>query len=748
MRSFAASKLNQIAHFPRWDPALYEKLTDNREIRLLTLHPGNPQDEFLIECSLRNVSLDSLEAHFESLSYEWGPKSAITVPLLLPSVIVNGHLFTVRRNLYWALYYLRIDTDRVMWVDALCINQDPRAKEKASQIRLMQQIYAKATQVLVWLGRHKDDSELAIKFMREAFTHPDPREWLDNTVGDQRYLAHWTALVYLLGRRYWSRIWIVQEIAVASNIKLLCGSSFFNWEQIIACNNIWYIGRRSAPWYLDRQNTSRSLGQRNLPDPNTLQSDWPASNWRQEVLSRTRMSPARSSYQYDSRAIWREARFMFTRKPLYPSLGTTTADVNRSAWSHGQAPLSYFLTYNYRAEGADGRDKVYALLGLSKQANDFGIRYDISEREVLKNLVKDLLQTTGRLDIICYAGHHQGLPSWVPYWGPEPNFILENHFPKPIDRALSWTGIWHRMPLSIPINKYFQFAPLKDRSLEFLLYEQYENQVFSAAGTTFAEANIPVINEKMGVLGSTLIAKGCRIDSIEYFLDGSCDVISADSWKCISQHATFGNATRRIHAANNARDNNLLQLVKYILHLILRAGLYPELKSEGRIEALWTLLRNDHPDMSDCPPEDWREVLRSVFDEASGILEKDETASEYRQRYLGIIGHRLMDFHFTLGSRFPGYPSRKIFVTRGGHVGFAERDAKQDDLVCVLLGCSRPMLISARTTQKRKPTECVDRLATVQGVLNGCVYLSGYMDGRAMEEMDSGKLPAVTFQLH
>jgi hypothetical protein len=44
---------------------------------------------------------------------------------------------------------------RVLWLDAICINQEDNA-EKSIQVPLMRQIYQQASQVCVYLGEAKD----------------------------------------------------------------------------------------------------------------------------------------------------------------------------------------------------------------------------------------------------------------------------------------------------------------------------------------------------------------------------------------------------------------------------------------------------------------------------------------------------------------------------------------------------------------------------------------------------------------
>jgi hypothetical protein len=68
------------------------------EIRLIKILPGPDSD--LIRCTLENLSWDD-NPEYETLSYVWGPDQ------LYASIILNGRPFLVRRNLWFAMYYLR-----------------------------------------------------------------------------------------------------------------------------------------------------------------------------------------------------------------------------------------------------------------------------------------------------------------------------------------------------------------------------------------------------------------------------------------------------------------------------------------------------------------------------------------------------------------------------------------------------------------------------------------------------------------
>ena len=69
----------------------------------------------------------------------------------------------ITESLYAALLHLRgRQLDRILWVDAISINQD-NDSEKSKQIPLMRVIYAQARRVVVWLGEGQEYGERALE---------------------------------------------------------------------------------------------------------------------------------------------------------------------------------------------------------------------------------------------------------------------------------------------------------------------------------------------------------------------------------------------------------------------------------------------------------------------------------------------------------------------------------------------------------------------------------------------------------
>ncbi|ETS87873.1 hypothetical protein PFICI_01701 [Pestalotiopsis fici W106-1] len=141
---------------------LYEPLPP-RTIRLLRVLPGDT--EAPMECELLLLPMPESSGQmqlYEALSYVWGSEDKPR------SILVSGHLVHIGTNLYQALLRLRHRVlDRVLWIDAICINQADTG-EKSQQIPLMSQIYHQAGRVIVWLGVEADDSTRALDVIINA----------------------------------------------------------------------------------------------------------------------------------------------------------------------------------------------------------------------------------------------------------------------------------------------------------------------------------------------------------------------------------------------------------------------------------------------------------------------------------------------------------------------------------------------------------------------------------------------------
>ncbi len=162
-------------------PIHYPLDSDRHQIRLLILHPGE-QDE-PIHCTLK-TSFISEPGPYEALSYVWGNASP-TSPIYIGPLRTK---FDTTTNLACELSHLRYhDRNRVLWVDALCINQADD-NEKNHQVRMMRKIFEGAKCVLAWLGPEVPGSVEAIQTLEKLAKHRD-LHWRRDGRSDRRGLS-------------------------------------------------------------------------------------------------------------------------------------------------------------------------------------------------------------------------------------------------------------------------------------------------------------------------------------------------------------------------------------------------------------------------------------------------------------------------------------------------------------------------------------------------------------------------------
>lgn len=232
----------------------YMPLTRPLEIRVLVLHHGEKGSP--IKCSLQHTDLRSKKSGFEALSYVWG-SAAVT-----NEIICDNRRKKVGRNLYDALVRLRLpDGDRVLWVDALCINQNDN-KEKTQQVRIMGEIYKRARRVLIWLGKGDDiqagvgklvsrpanEKHVDWSPLKPIFTNPlfiqaqSLLIWLGFEGAVNLGVAKlekpqssakfdWSSLIPVIQSPWFTRVWCIQELILAPNPMIVTRDSMISWEE-------------------------------------------------------------------------------------------------------------------------------------------------------------------------------------------------------------------------------------------------------------------------------------------------------------------------------------------------------------------------------------------------------------------------------------------------------------------------------------------------------------------------------------
>ena len=228
-----------------------------KQIRLLEILPGSEEDALQLRLYQENLET---APDFVAISYTWGePGDDRTVYL-------DGRPYSVRKNCHYALWQLRIHhPGGLVWIDSLCILQQD-LYEKNEQVRMMGDIYARATHVFACVGCHSDNSEILpnVVPVEDKTSAQNPTLLYSRWVGwiqsqgecQISRLCH--AFDAFCRRPYWNRIWIMQEIALSNELSILCGEHMLPWHRVQTIWDIHYASKynKKAGGFLSRLSIS------------------------------------------------------------------------------------------------------------------------------------------------------------------------------------------------------------------------------------------------------------------------------------------------------------------------------------------------------------------------------------------------------------------------------------------------------------------------------------------------------------
>ena len=318
-----------------------------------------------IVCSLEEVSLDD-KIKYEALSYVWG-----TSPERITIKCGSGELH-ITVSLHSALSALRhrITGSRVLWADAVCINQND-IPERQKQVRLMGELYSRAQYVYIWLGNDCEEEALNAHALLMQFNRTC-RKSIEAGTSDSITMAKavrlglksWESLAQLLNRPWFGRTWIIQEAVNARKTLIVAGKQRMSIDWLL-----------TAAYYIRHFNMMGILG---------------------------------SYGAFEGIAIIQSIEKFKNRNDIQPR-------------SEEEELLSALVST--RGPGAtDPRDKLYGILGLVSEtaASPFAVDYSISTVDLYLKLAQHFLAIDG-LRFLCCASvvpedHPVQTPSWVPNW--------------------------------------------------------------------------------------------------------------------------------------------------------------------------------------------------------------------------------------------------------------------------------------------------------------------------------------------
>ncbi|KAH6900627.1 heterokaryon incompatibility protein [Thelonectria olida] len=344
---------------------------------------------------------------YDTLSYTWGVTGKDPPDRrILVETPHGSREFRIYRPLEIALS--TITTDRPLFVDQICINQDDE-KEKASQVQLMRDIYGNCTRLLVWLGPGTTASDQYFDCIRQinaegilhgvtrGFDHKHFMKVFDAVMnsdipaeGDVKQDRDDVLMLIskygdafplegakdVLSRKWWQRLWIIQEACLAPNVLFVCGSQRLCFDCL-----------RLGLLFYNLYNTHWSNHvTRRIPESE--------ANLRRDLLhlneSPTRMIRERKMiHQFRTRHSLYDIVLNYNVNGSLPKIGATLAE-----------------------------DRIFGVMGMAEAKSLAGLRVSYNDtRKVFIQL--GALLAAESLDLLFFSQFPKTistLPSWAPDW--------------------------------------------------------------------------------------------------------------------------------------------------------------------------------------------------------------------------------------------------------------------------------------------------------------------------------------------
>ncbi|RYP21993.1 hypothetical protein DL765_001899 [Monosporascus sp. GIB2] len=277
----------------------------------------------------------------------------------------------------------------------------------------MDQIYKNAFKTVIWLGKETNKTRRAAQIFRgsrdaaeravyralelqEAGSYANP---LDADTYKPYGMppvtrADWDCIIDIYSRRWFCRVWVMQEVALSREPEVWCGDIPIPWEDI--CILATFFGVTNI------------------------------------LVSLMQVCPS-PHYLRGARGIGCAASLYFVRevcKGRSSKLSGSLANMRLGMGMRGQIPESLLVTLiflSYPLEATKYRDKIYALHGMLKHlCGSTDIQADLSpnyqlcqDADVFEKVGKAILRESNSLHLITLGGSNPGrnvtgLPSWLP----------------------------------------------------------------------------------------------------------------------------------------------------------------------------------------------------------------------------------------------------------------------------------------------------------------------------------------------
>lgn len=562
------------------------------------------------------------------------------------------------------------------WIDSISIDQANLA-ERAEQVQLMRFIYLTAEQVVVWLGESSAHSNLAMEFI-EALGQTMQQQ--DSITSEQvrakyeidAYRPQWDALEDFLSRRWWTRIWTIQEFVIPPTLLFWCGTR--------------EIRRDTVCYALTAVDRCTVVG-----------------------IKETRAF----RYAYNRKRVWN----------LYEAARSAAKEKGNNGSGARSQPLLSLVAYFSCMDASDDRDRLYGLRALATDGDLLDVDYTLSVQEVYLRFAQEFIKRHRSLDIICFAAVHSApppLPSWVPDWHRRDAF------------------------LSMPVMASQSCAEHVGNLRPAWTSDYDASLSFSASG------NRPAV---FRFQGSTLLARGAIIDEIDGLAgSGTCPMTQSSAF-LEAKHDRYFSSIQILRTickclaldrndrflrygmpANDRFFQDFLGLCEPLIDSTTTTTTTTTTTIETQSQSVAEGIRQwfDATRSLEIQGRSFEIILRDGCRHENNPYNLNELPPPNQDEYRAdTFSGRFVDTVIRMGLR--------LTFSRRGRIGMASGKARKGDLVCVLYGCSIPLILRRETKSSFGENDAwsgIEEEGKEVFKLVGECFLDGGMDGSVLEQQD------------
>ena len=234
-------------------PRSYSSPKDESTSRRTSRSTDDEPCESPVSCTLQAASLKD-HPKYVALSYTWGDQTK------MKTVLVHGSSFQITASLEGDIRNLQGEEESItLWADAICINQLDDT-EKSEQVEKMKDIYESASHVVVWLGPASHEGDIGMDTLvqhgKEAadmdvhqISTVDVNNWSEsNATAHAKHIGKFihdmvlrnglelpaVGLQGIFCRSWFQRVWVLQEVSVARDVVFVCGKKRISMSHFTA----------------------------------------------------------------------------------------------------------------------------------------------------------------------------------------------------------------------------------------------------------------------------------------------------------------------------------------------------------------------------------------------------------------------------------------------------------------------------------------------------------------------------------